>query len=96
VELPLPRPQLGRPLWDLNPRPFSATSPVDDVIMTSLGQPRFAAVEGVGARAKIALVETERVMSADSGGRRDPERPRAAPGKLLGNDNRKGVDHAKD
>jgi hypothetical protein len=54
-----------------------------------------AAAEGVGARAKIALVETERVMSSDSG-RRYPERARAAPGKLLGNDNRKGVDHAKD
>jgi hypothetical protein len=37
MELPLPRPQLGRPLWDLNPQPFSATSPVDDVIMTSFG-----------------------------------------------------------
>jgi hypothetical protein len=38
-----------------------------------------AAAEGVGAREEIALMETERVMSPDSGGRRYPERARAAP-----------------
>jgi hypothetical protein len=42
VELPLPQPYLGRPfvgrqLWDSNPRPSSATSSIDDVIMTSFG-----------------------------------------------------------
>jgi hypothetical protein len=38
-----------------------------------------AAAEGVGARAEIVLMETERVMSPDSSGRRYPERARAAP-----------------
>jgi hypothetical protein len=41
-----------------------------------------SAAEGVGARTEIALMETERVMSPDSGGRRYPERARAAPGNL--------------
>jgi hypothetical protein len=37
-----------------------------------------AAAEGVGARAEIPLMETERVMSPGSSGRRHPERARAA------------------
>jgi hypothetical protein len=41
-----------------------------------------SAAEGVGARTEIALMETERVMSPDSGGRRYPERARTAPGNF--------------
>jgi hypothetical protein len=41
-----------------------------------------AAAEGVGARADIAVMERERVMLPDLGGRRYPERARAALGNF--------------
>jgi hypothetical protein len=52
-----------------------------DAVGAATKDVRTAAAEGVGGRAEIALMETERVMSPDSGGRHYRERARLAPGR---------------